>query len=119
MLRAEAEGLADVLGAAGADAAADAAARAQLDAQLTQARRRLAQVRAGQICYFVELCVSAHCALDRDAALVDNIKKKRVRWSQVSPRRSGFACDITDQNTSGSSTSGACSSTQISHGDLF
>ena len=92
MLRAEAEGLADVLGAAGADAAADAAARAQLDAQLAQARRRLAQVRAGQICCFVELCVKAHCALDQD---------------------------ITDQNTSGSSNSSACSSTQISHGDLF
>ena len=46
VLRAEAEGLADVLGAAGADAAADAAARAQLDAQLAQALRRLAKVRA-------------------------------------------------------------------------
>ncbi|KAK9839434.1 hypothetical protein WJX81_001863 [Elliptochloris bilobata] len=46
VLRAEAEGLADVLGAAGADAAAEAAARAQLGAQLAQALRRLSKVTA-------------------------------------------------------------------------
>lgn len=45
VLRAEAEGLADVLGAAGAEAAAAAASRAQLGAQLAQALRRLAQAR--------------------------------------------------------------------------
>lgn len=70
VLRAEAEGLADVLGAAGADAAAETAARAQLDAQLAQAQRRLAKVRAGsektkQMCSYVKLRigVQAHTAV--------------------------------------------------------
>ena len=67
MLRAEAEGLADVLGAAGADAAAEAAARAQLDAQLAQAQRRLAQVPADlekteQMRLFLEQRIGTHCA---------------------------------------------------------
>lgn len=88
MLRAEAEGLADVLGAAGADAAADAAARAQLDAQLAQAQRRLAQVPADPVKKpRHRYAASSSCASVSTVHFVVMLPvfgvkkgKKRVRW---------------------------------------